>query len=448
MKLSPRTQRYLSIEKTVYTVLLLALVAVIAWSSTHYSLQADLTFGGRNTLTEPSRKLMVQMEDDIQITAFISRDIAAVQDGVRDLVNRYKRYKKNISLEFINPQIQPAEARALGITHANEVLIRYRNREQRLQTLSETTLSNALHRLARNDIFHIVFLSGHGERNPHGQANHDLAVFSQHLRNKGYEVQTLNLISHPMIPDNTRILVIADPRIALLAGEYLLIQDYLGKGGNLLWLHEPSHPAPLHTLSARLGITFMPGTIVDANAQELNLQADFALASEYPSHPLTGDLRNLTLFPQAAGIQHMGNTTAFDYAVLLQTSPNSWTETGTISGKIRFDPNTEEQAGPIVLGISLTKNEQRIIVTGDTDFLSNTYLGNGGNLELGLRMVDWLSHEDKLLAIQPISAPDAQLQFKDRSLILLAVFFLVILPALLVTSGIVIAWKRRRQSGE
>lgn len=446
MKLNRRTQRYLQIENVIYTVLLLAVMALLAWLSMLYPLQSDWTFNGRNTLTESSRKLLAHIEDDIQITAFISQDATTVQNAILNLISRYQRYKSNIQLEFINPQTNPGQARALGVTRANEVLIHYKNREQRLQTLSEEILSNALQRLAREDVFQVAFLSGHGERDPYGHANYDLSVFSRHLQEKGYEVQNLNLATHPTIPDNTHILLLADPRTSLMEGEIKIIEDYLGKGGNLLWLHEPNQPTPSNHLNAVLGIKFLPGVVVDATAQQLKVPVDFALVSKYSDHNITQDLRNISLFPQAAGIErHNDYAGAFTYTTLLQTSTSSWTETGAIQGKIRFDINTKERAGPITIGACLSKDEQRIVILGDSDFLSNAYLGNGGNLELGLRITDWLSHQDKLLTINPITAPDTQLQLKESTLILLALLFLILLPMMLIGTGIAIAWKRHRQ---
>jgi len=49
--------------------------------------------------------------------------------------------------------------------------------------------------------------------------------------------------------------------------------------------------------------------------------------------------------------------------------------------------------------------QQRIVVVGDGDFLSNAYLGNVGNLDMGLKMVSWLIHEDRLSTFRQKSQP-------------------------------------------
>ena len=88
---------------------------------------------------------------------------------------------------------------------------------------------------------------------------------------------------------------------------------------------------------------------------------------------------------------------------------------------------------------------QRIIVIGDGDFLSNTYLGNAGNLGLGLNMVQWLSHDDATLNIRIKSAPDTSLVLGKIAQAVIGLGFLLGLPALLLLSGVIIWLLRRRR---
>ena len=123
-------------------------------------------------------------------------------------------------------------------------------------------------------------------------------------------------------------------------------------------------------------------------------------------------------------------------------------------GDIRFDPGTDERAGPLDIGVVLTRTkttgdaedttEQRVIVIGDGDFLSNTYLGNVGNLGLGLNMTHWLSHDESLIDIHIKSAPDSSLVLGKISQAVIGLGFLLGLPAVLLITGLVI-WIRRRR---
>jgi ABC-type uncharacterized transport system involved in gliding motility auxiliary subunit len=83
-------------------------------------------------------------------------------------------------------------------------------------------------------------------------------------------------------------------------------------------------------------------------------------------------------------------------------------------------------------------------VVGDGDFLSNSYLGNGGNLDLGLNLVRWLSGDDNLLDIPARTAPDSRLELSRTAGAAIGLGFLFILPLLLIATGLLIWWRRRR----
>ena len=87
--------------------------------------------------------------------------------------------------------------------------------------------------------------------------------------------------------------------------------------------------------------------------------------------------------------------------------------------------------------------EQRVIVLGDGDFLSNTFLGNAGNLTMGVNIFNWLSHDEQFIAIPTRIKDDIILDISPVKLSLLGSFFLFVVPGLLISSGSII-WFRRR----
>ncbi|MDD1608584.1 MAG: ABC transporter, partial [Methylococcaceae bacterium] len=142
-------------------------------------------------------------------------------------------------------------------------------------------------------------------------------------------------------------------------------------------------------------------------------------------------------------------TSPFKAEALLSSAKQSWTETNVIAGKIRFDAGGVEKAGPLNFAYALTRTinkdtEQRIVVVGDGDFLSNTYIGNVGNLDMGLRLVNWLIHDDKFIDIPAKTTPDSNLQLSPTAIAVLSFGFLIILPVLLLVTGFFV-WRRRNR---
>ena len=79
----------------------------------------------------------------------------------------------------------------------------------------------------------------------------------------------------------------------------------------------------------------------------------------------------------------------------------------------------------------------------DGDFLSNSALGNGGNLDLGIRLVNWLARDDQLVDIPVRSDPDLKLDLSPTLTAVIGLGWLIGVPAILSIIGGTF-WLRRR----
>jgi len=452
MKAIRKTHRFLQLKNTLLVVLLISVTGGLAWLSTRYDYQADWTASGRHTLSAASVALLNQAKGPVTVSAFV-RAVDGNRKSITEMIARYQRHKADIFVTFVDPAAAPNQVRDEGVSAEGELVLRYAGRKEIIRDSSEQSISNALQRLVRSGERWIVFLEGHGERNPQGRANHDMGDWVRQIEAKGFKAQTLNLATHGQIPDNTTTLVIAGPQLDVLPGEVTLIQRYLAQGGSLLWLGDPG---PLHGLApiARLlGVEFLPGVIVDPSVQVYSINNPaFALAADYGNHAITRGFNVITLFPFASGLK-ITAPEGWQSQPFIITGERSWTETGPLAGEIRYTEN-EDIAGPLTLGASIsreftrddkTRIQQRVVVLGDGDFLSNAYLGNGGNLNLGMNIMNWLSRDETLIAIPVKTAPDLNLTLSPVASGIIAVTFLFGIPLLLAGSGLLIWVRRRRQ---
>ncbi|MDD5274570.1 MAG: GldG family protein [Methylovulum sp.] len=447
MKLSQRLHQQIALKNTLATLALLCLIAVLAWLSARYPLQIDITRNASNTLSPASQKLLDSLPDKVHITAYIKKS-QPLRVQIAQLIDRYSRHKPDVSLSFIDPDSQPEKTRELAIGAEGLVLVEYQGRTEKLQFVDESTLTNALLHLANAKQRWVTFLTGHGERAPDGIANFDLGQFGKELARRKITALTLNLATVSAIPDNSALLVIAAPAVPLLAGEIDLIKHYIQRGGNLLLLTDPDNKN-LDALQQQLGIRKLPGIIVDSGAGLYGIDdPSFVLATAYPPHPVTRGLQIITLYPVAAALEH-DKASGFNAQPLLNSSSKTWTETGAIAGAVGFNANSNEKQGPLTFAYALTRTldnttEQRVIVIGDSDFLANTYLGNVGNLDMGLRLINWLIHDDQYIDIPAKIAIDKSLQLTQTTVALVGFGFLIIIPLLLIGTGFII-WRNRKR---
>ena len=454
MKVTRKTHQAVRIQNIIFTLLFCSVMGVLAWLSTQYTIQSDWTVNNRNSLSSPSIELLKKLSTPVEITAYATEN-DVIRQRISELIKKYQHHKADTSLTFINPDTRPDVAREEGITTDGELIIHYNNRRESLTALDEQSFTNALQRLTTSEQRWVVFLTGHGERSANNDANFDLSLFSDELKRKGINNQPINLIESPTIPKNTSLLVIADPKSALLPGEISIIKQYVTSGKPLLWLTEPGSTHNKNILNDLFGISALQGIVVDATTQMFGINdPTYALVAEYPNHPVTQQLQAMSLFPGAAGLKSNDNA-SFTTSPILSTLERSWTEIGDISGDIQFDNDSDETQGPINIGYELTRKvtvdgqlsetNQRIAIIGDADFLSNAFLGNGANLDLGLNLVQWLNQDDNLIDIPAKTAVDTSLNVSQLWTLIFGLGFLIVLPLVFIATGIIIWLKRKKR---
>jgi ABC-type uncharacterized transport system involved in gliding motility auxiliary subunit len=440
-----------------YTVLIVIAAFVIAFLSTRFGFERDLSHANGASLSPASLSLLRTLDAPVEVVSYASRQ-GGLRAVIAGFVERYRRVKPDLSLRFVDPEADPEAMRAAGVSVDGELDIHYKERSERLKVLSETEFSNVLLRLSRTRVRIVAFLEGEGERQPLGNANADLGQFVAALADRGLRAVPLPLANTGKVPDNADLVVIANPRVALAPALSKELIDYLDRGGNLLWLTEPAEEAGLDALAKALSVRVLPGTVVDATGSAFGLSdPSFVALSAYPAHAITRGFLLTTLLPQPAALAQLADP-VWDIKPILRSSDKSWNETGHIpkvgeaDGTVSQDPNAGEIPGPLDLGFALSrlsprpdKREQRVVVIGDGDFLSNSFLGNGGNREFGQRVFDWLLGDDDQISVPDKSAPDRTLSLTQGELGVLSFVFLIALPALLAASGMLVWWRRRRR---
>ncbi len=451
MELTPRRRLQLLAHHGLFVVLLIALTALLAYLAREYRIEHDLTRAHRNTLSAATLEVLKQLDAPVSVTAYaVAKDTRGenLHRQIQDFLRPYQRAKPDIALTLVDPREQPRAAAAAGVRASVELVVEYRRRTEHLAEFNEQAFANMLMRLARGAERLVLWLDGHGERKLDGAANHDLGEFGRQLQQKGFRVNSVNLALAQEVPANAALLVIASPQVDVLAAEVQKIRRHFTGGGNLLWLIDPEPLRGLQPLAEMLGLVLTPGIVVDPRAAQLKASPAFAVgvAAGYSRHPVTGTLNLNTLFPFARQIGII-ESEEWRATPLIEVAQRGWVETGKLDGNLSFDKN-RDFPGPVTIAVAFERNvgdrQQRVVVVGNGNFLSNTFLGNGGNLDLGVNIVNWLAGDDSLITIQPRSAADSRLEIDPVTLYLIAFSFLLALPLAFMITGAVIWWRRRK----
>ncbi|MGZ5093336.1 MAG: GldG family protein [Burkholderiales bacterium] len=451
MQANRRLRVRLTLQSGLFLILMFALVMLLAFLAREYRKEWDVTRSARNTLAQPTLDVLRQLDGPLVVTAYAVQQDASggnMHKMIEDRLRPYRQAKPDLELKFVDPREDPKRAEAAGLRAPNELVIEYHRRSEHMPVgeFGEQAFANVLMRLARGSASLVLWLEGHGERKLDGIANHDLGEFGRQLQQKGLKINSINLALAQEVPSNAALLVVTTPQTDLQPAEVDKIRRYVTAGGNLLWLIDPEPLHGLQPIAEMLGLVLTPGTVVDPSLRPRSGPPVFAVATSYAQHPITAAFRYNTMFPYARQIG-LSESEEWRISPLIEVAQRGWVEIDKLDDKPTFNA-ARDLPGPVNIAAAFERTagdrQQRIVVVGNGSFLSNTYLGNAGNLQLGIAMVNWLAAEDDLVAIDPRPAPDSRLDIDQMMLYLIAFTFLLVLPLGFVLTGVVIWWRRRK----
>lgn len=460
MNINRKLRFQLLVQNSFFVVLFILLVILLGYLASQYRFAKDITQANRNILTQGSINVLKQMKEPVHITVFATKDDASSGDtfrkGMIDFVARYQREKKNITLTFINPSEEPKLAQEAGVKSDGEVIVEYQKRIEHITPpIAEQEMTNLLVRLSRTNQRPVMYLDGHGERNLLGVKNFDIGEFGKQLEAKGFKFANPDLTIAQQVPSNGAMLVIASPQVDVSDVEAKKIKAYIEAGGNLLWLLDDDNLRGLKEVGDYLGLHVSPGITLDMASAQYGADARVSFASLYGEHPITTNFMLRTLFPEAHEVTAKGtDENGWKVSNLVEVAPNGWLAAKKLpkDAKPVFDEKNDKR-GPINIGVALErtygKKGQRVVVMGNANFLSNTFITNGGNLDLGVNIVNWLAGDDSLITIQPMPLKDINVTIPDTNtarIIAWTVFhgFQYFIPLAFMVAGFFFWWLRRR----
>ena len=330
---------------------------------------------------------------------------------------------------------------------------------------SETEITAALKRLIVKAP-RVAFITGHGERSIERIGDQDYSTFARdkHFRhsliNQGFDVVGIDLAAED-IPSGIDIVVIADVKNKWGEAEKQKLDHYIQRGGNLLIAGEPGRSEFMNPLVERFGVRFMSGTLVQTNRDFLPSLIVAGITPEAGTLSSKYDLLRSygyrMVFPGAVGLECTTDK-GFEVLPLMQSRDTaSWNELETtdfLDGKISVNPSIGEVEKSYPLALALSRKvgdkEQRIVVLGDSDCISNGELGkerNGihaANFSLITESFRWFSYGEYPVDTERPLPMDRKIDMSRKASGWIKGIAMGIIPAGLLLCSIVL-WMRRRR---
>ena len=470
----------------VAVVLGVALFLGINYLGSRHWLRGDWTKARIYSLSETSRKVVSGLTKPVRVTVFMTRG-SRVYQPVVELLNRYRSLSPKIEVEFLDPERNPARAQALvnefGIRQ-NTVVFRSGDRKKYVEEdkmadfdfsaagmgaapeikafRGEEAFTSAILDVTQSRVTHVYFTSGHGEdRLESGEQLRGYAQAKQILERANVTVGSWDSLGKSNLPADAGVIVVAGPKTAFLEPESSALAKYLAGGGRALILVDPVLPragAPavdlgLGGILANYGLKLNTDIVIDPANAVPQIGLETFIANHYGSHPIVRSLatENLpVLFSLARSIGKV-EMAGFTPTMLVETSPEAWGETSLANLEEQPKKDPADTQGPVTVAYAVSPSDEkkaggkpvRLVVVGNSRFAENGLVSTGGNANLFLNAIQWLSGEEKLVGIAPKTPEQAALSLSRAQVNRIGLFTILGLPAMAVILGVWV-WYRRR----
>ena len=417
----------------------------------------DLTEDKEFSLSPETILLLSELSEPVEIKGFYTPDRASSRDRMKPLLDEFVAESEGlVSYEFIDPSSNPLAADQYGVTRDGSLAVVIGEESHVIDFPSEREITSAVVRLTNPENRVVYFMTGHGERGLDETGDGGLSQLKTALESKNYGVQALNLLIEGSVPADAAVLVAAAPQTALAGEELQQIEEFIGEGGSLVVLLEPSPVTQLNptddSLNAYLletwGISARDDFVVDLES----VHPLVGLSITYESHPITERVANfVTQSPSARSIDvPESSDPSLLVTRLVLTSDRSWGETDFAAiaegSSVEYNEGAEA-AGPLALAVAVEDSlaGTRLVLVGDGDFASNGGFFAGGNGDMIVNSVDWAARQENLIDITPRQTTVRQVLPATRSTVMLLVIgTAVVIPALIILAGGLVWWNRRK----
>ena len=268
-------------EKKYDWLYMLGLILVINWLAAAWHFRLDLTEEKRYTLSEPTKKMLKDLKEQVTIEVFLDGEMPAgfkkLANSTKEMLQDFKEYGKgNIQFKFRKPleglddsaraefmdslqrmglspmnvkaQVREGEGKEERLLYPGALIssngkltavdflqgqsaVNGINSLNNAEALMEYKLASGIHKVEQESIPVVGYLLGNGE--PWTYNVYDLV---EHTLKRNYGFAFIPIDSFRTIPSVFSAIFIVKPTIKFSTDQKLKIDQYIMHGGKVIWL--------------------------------------------------------------------------------------------------------------------------------------------------------------------------------------------------------------------
>ena len=466
-----------------YILVFVAILAAANWLGVQYNQTFDATERKLYSLSDQTHRVLDNLDRDVTMTYF---DRTSQFLPAEDMLRRYENASNRVSVEYVDPDEDPIKTEAMNVRSYGTLILHIGGVRQEASSTSEQDITNAIIMALKGQEKTACIATGHGESGSGDMERDGFSNARTLIEDANYAYEDVSLAADG-VPEDCTLLVVAGPTTAYFDPEIEAIREYVEGGGRALVMLRPVFPdergrrgesnPKLVALMAGWGIEARNDVVIDESpiGQLFGGGPFTPLVSGYKYHPIVEPMENVaTLFPRSRSVGEAEETPGgWTVDELFETSAGSFaTDSMKIEGSaITLGPESSRTEGPITLAVAATfdvpepeedpeqegdgesaeidvpdeeeEPEGRVVAVGSSGFASNYGLSLGGNRDLLLNMMNWLSSDEDLISIRPRDPESTPVDMTSGEMSRIFLGSLVLFPLVIIVTGVWTWWGRR-----
>lgn len=469
--LKSRSLKYGS-NSIILIIAVIAIAIVINMIVDLVEVKWDLTPEKLFSIGDTTNEILDNIEKDVRIIGLFDEGRIDDDSELKEINEIISQYEKNdhITVEYVDPDKKPGIKKELDPDGLKDIgksdfvvkcgkkikVLDYYDmfdykftqdfQQHKQGNKAEQSITGAIKYVTSENTPVIYFLTGHDEK----KVEDDYSAIKQFLERNNYDVAPVNLVTEEKVPEDCDILIIASPKKDLAPAEREKFKEYMANGGNSIMMFDPLERdldlTNFQNILRDYGVALNYDTVVENNNSRClpNRPKDLIPILQDTKIGSNFDTENfMMLMPNCRSIDILKN--AKDYIEvdpLLKTSKEAVGE--------MIDPTRGKNIkGPMNLAVIVEDKGgyelSKLVVIGNSDFMTDSMYESmtPNGIYFFLDAMQWMSTQKNEVMIAPKNYEVRRLQMNAVQVYIIAAIVTILLPLLILGSGIFI-WMRRR----
>lgn len=456
---------------TIISVLVIAAVIAVNLIVSAVDIRKDLTTDGKYSLTKETEELLSNLEEELTFYQLTKNNETLSWFEV--FFDLYEKENKKITFKNVDLVINPKFAGQYTdeeVTQYSLIVVNETNGQSKyipykdmlLTELSvdpytyqykedvvgidvEGQINAAIQYVTNGKQTNLYAVTGHGELEL-GTEGGNL------LRKANINYKSFEVMKAEAVPEDCDVLYIAAPTKDYTDAELQVIENYAAAGGDFLIVATyQSGMENFNKLLAEFGVKVEEGVILEGDPNYYFPQYPYILLPNIvTTHAITQGYSGMEYMPMqssAALTTSGGAAGSLSYSILLSTTGEAYLKTGYISTLFREDGDPQ---GPFTVGLYVQNADtgaEAVLFSTSAVFMDE-YLttDNFINAAMLTKSINYMAEMELVSTVRTISLQEEEKIVVTASVAnAIAVMFVIVIPVILIATGIAIMLYRKRK---